>query len=883
MHDGADDPRVSTVMKAVPRTLAALVALFVHVPTLTLGQPTEAPPTPVVVAPRLVEFVEATYPPEAEAAGLEATVELILTIAIDGAVVEAEVATRVGNGFDEAALEAARRFRFTPATRDGVPTAARIRYRYVFERTALEPTVPDEGTEPVIPPDAPGRISGRLLAEDARPVVGADVVLTSGESRRAVSADDGTFVFDGLPAATYALEVTASALGSVSANEDVVAGTETAVLYRMTPTNSGAERDVEPERGIRAVVDPPAREVTRRTISREVLTSIPGTRGDALRAVEILPGVGRPAFGFGALIVRGAAPGDSEILLDGIPVPLLYHFGGLTSFMNSRLLERIDFYPGNFSSRFGRRMGGILEVTSRDPATDRLHGVAELSAIDASVLLEGPLTENLAMAGSFRRSTIDLVFAAVIPDDGSFRVTAAPVYYDYQHITTWRPTDRDRIKIRLYGSSDAFRLVLGDDASSDPDVRGAGRLVTRFNFFHASWDRTLNERTEQSIILQTGPTHVEFGLGDTFLFDGDFVQTYGRAEWRTRHTEHVRTIAGADVFSSSYNIAFRGPPPTQSEGGSNTSFEQSLDVSTQGYVVRPGAYFDIGIDFDDGDGVLNIGTRLDYYGEIQSVSFDPRIAAQWEVLPGLKLKAGVGLYSQPPEFQESNPEIGNENLQPIHSLHTGMGLDYQIDEGITVGLEGFYKYIWNRVVSTEDGEAPNFINEGIGRIYGAEVSGRIDPRDRNFYGFLSYTLMRSERQDHPGDEWRLFDFDQTHIFTAAFVYRLPRHWELGGTLRFVTGNPYTPVVGAAQNPLDPSYLPINGPQNSARNPYFNRLDIRVEKQWYFDRWKLAFFLDIQNVYNRANQEGITYSYDYQSSEIVSGLPIIPALGIRGEL
>ena len=43
-----------------------------------------------------------------------------------------------------------------------------------------------------------------------------------------------------------------------------------------------------------ATVEAPPREPTRRSISGEVLTEMPGTRGDALRAIEVLPSVGAP-------------------------------------------------------------------------------------------------------------------------------------------------------------------------------------------------------------------------------------------------------------------------------------------------------------------------------------------------------------------------------------------------------------------------------------------------------------------------------------------------------------------------------------------------------------------------------------------------------------
>ncbi|MBC7173745.1 MAG: TonB-dependent receptor, partial [Polyangiaceae bacterium] len=247
------------------------------------------------------------------------------------------------------------------------------------------------------------------------------------------------------------------------------------------------------------------------------------------------------------------------------------------------------------------------------------------------------------------------------------------------------------------------------------------------------------------------------------------------------------------------------------------------------------------------------------------------------------LKAGVGLFTQPPEFQESNPEIGNPNLDPIRSLHVSTGADYEIATGIEVGLEGFYKALWDRTVGTVNGAPPFFVTAGVGRIYGAELSGKIQPEGRDYFGYLSYTLSRSERQDRRGQDWRLFDYDQTHIFTAAYVHKLPRNWELGGTLRLVSGNPFTSVPGASNDLSTGVYTPFPGAVNSERSPLFNRLDIRAEKKWVFDAWRLAFFLDIQNVYNMQNREGIIYNFDYTENAPINGLPIIPALGIRGEM
>ena len=113
----------------------------------------------------------------------------------------------------------------------------------------------------------------------------------------------------------------------------------------------------------------PPREVTRRTLERREINRIPGTSGDALRSIQNLPGVARPPGLAGLLIVRGSAPQDTAIFVDGTEVPLIYHFGGLSSVIPTELLDRIDFYPGNFSARYGRVMGGIVDVGLRSPDT----------------------------------------------------------------------------------------------------------------------------------------------------------------------------------------------------------------------------------------------------------------------------------------------------------------------------------------------------------------------------------------------------------------------------------------------------------------------------------------------------------------------------------
>jgi TonB family protein len=835
------------------------------------GEETEQPP--LITPPRLIRFVEASYPQREGEEPQEVDVELDIVVGKDGLVTEAFVARSGGAEFDEAALAAVRQFVFEPARKDWEPIAAKIRYRYVFELQA--PT--EELTT--------GWLRGTvLLREDDSPAKGVAVEIIDDEGqpvRDLVAGPDGTFVVTDLSPGVYQVRVSGVAYGELAANEELVAGQVTQVIYRL----GSKKRDDYSGFGATAVIEAPPREVVKRTIDKEELTRIPGTRGDALRAVEILPGVARPPFGVGLLIVRGAAPQDSEFFIDGVSVPLIYHFGGLTSVYNSYLLEKIDFFPGNFSVRYGRRTGGILEVTTRDPATDQIHGVAEISVIDTFITLEGPLHEKVQMSGGLRRSLLDLIFPAVAPDD--IGVRQAPVYLDYQFKLAAQPTKKDRVRISAYGSNDRLQLFLNDAAGDDPAIRGQTQFSTSFYNNQLDWRRKLGKKAVQDIAVNVGPQKINFGLGNEFRLVGEFIDTYTRAEWRYQINDRVQLITGLDVVVTPVDLTYVGPQPGPSEGAGSQqgslAGEDNVLATINSTVVRPGLYFEANSRL--GDIVqLILGLRFDYFSEINDFAVDPRVTTIFSVRDDMRVKAGVGLFSQPPEFQESAPDIGNPNLNPLKAVHLGLGWEYDAFTQARFGVEGFYKYLWDRPVTTPGGVGPVFVNEGIGRIYGAEFSINFRPEQgRNYFGYLSYTLSRSERKDGPNEPWRLFDFDQTHILTLAFVYNFPRNWEIGGTFRLVSGNPTTPVIGSIYDALNDVYIPIDGRINSLRNPLFNELNVRVQKKWTFERWRLAVFLDIRNAYNFQNQEGIIYNFDYSQQTPLLGLPIIPSLGIRGEL
>jgi TonB family protein len=849
-------------------SLITAVATLLALPT-ALGaepEPAAAPLTP----PKLVGFVEAEYPAQAEPSTVPVEVELELLINAEGQVTEATATMPMGSPFEVAAMVAARKFSFEPARRGDKPIPARIRYRYVFAPP---------------PPPAPttGVLEGRVLTQDERPVVNAKIEVSAGDmARAALTGIDGTFRVDELPAGSYQIAISATDLLGFSSSESISVGEATSLTVRLAPAVTKVQESSEAlEFGATATVQAPPREVTKRTLPAEELNRVAGTRGDALRAIELMPGVARPPGGMGLVIIRGSAPTDSEVYLEGTAVPRLYHFGGLTSFVQGRLLDRIDMYPGNFSARFGRKLGGVVDVAVRDPKTDGLHAMLDINVIDASALVEGPVSEKVSVAAAFRRSYIDAWFGP-LANSADLAVSAAPVYYDYQAMATWRPREQDKVRVMFYGSTDNLKLVLKKPLDGDAAIRGNLKMATGFHRMQVQWLHQYGERVEQEVSLTTGPLNAQQGIGEALNLDLTAWETTARAEWRIRLGERVRLLAGMDSMFTYGDLEFTGPKLPAFEGdpsqNSPLAGRELRHLTYNAWIVRPAGYVELSVQATRAWQIV-AGLRADYYDEIERGTLDPRLVTRYQLRPGTTLKAGAGLFSQAPEIAQSLPEIGNPNLKPAHGQHYSLGLDQKFGP-LAMSVEGFYKRLDDLVVAGQGNEEP-LVNGGRGRIWGAELSLKSRLGERGF-AFLSYTFSRSRRNDY-GVTWRRFDYDQPHILTVSGSYRLGYGFELGSTFRYISGNPYTPVVGRIYDADYDMYRPVYGQVNSARNPAFYQMDVRIERVWKRSWGNVAAYLDVQNATNRRNPEGRYYNYDYTQSRTVPGLPIIPSLGVRGEL
>jgi hypothetical protein len=174
---------------------------------------------------------------------------------------------------------------------------------------------------------------------------------------------------------------------------------------------------------------------------------------------------------------------------------------------------------------------------------------------------------------------------------------------------------------------------------------------------------------------------------------------------------------------------------------------------------------------------------------------------------------------------------------------------------------------------------------------------RHDPVGRLF-GWVSYTLSHASRLDpyaceatEPEDRllgtggcWTLFDFDQTHIFSAQAGYDLP--FDLGVSLQvqYVTGNPSSEYDTGIYDVDSDTYNPFQvGANNGERLPPYFQTSVRIDKLWTLRKWQLDTYVDLLNAVRGVNPEFTVYNYDYTQSAYVRGLPFIPNVGIEARV
>jgi TonB family protein len=836
--------------------------------------------------PELLHSVAAVYPSSEADAGTEGTVVMEIDLGTDGAVTDARVVQSAGAAFDDSALAAVKQFVFSPAEIDGKPAAVRLQYSYRFfmRREVVEaPPAPDAG--PVT------NFTGRLIERGTRvPLPGA--VITLGD-REAYSSDDGSFAFSDVPVGRWKVVVTASDYERFEATEDIAQGQRTEVTYHVRKKVYGAYETV-----VRDVRE--KREVAQVTLRQEEIRLIPGTNGDAFRVVQNLPGVARAPFGLGQLVVRGSKAWDTRVYVDETLVPQLFHFGGLNSTFNSNLLETISFQPGNFGAPYGRAIGGLVEGDARTPAKNGYHGFVDVNLVDSSVLLEGPVGENWSISAAGRRSYIDallpFIFDTFIPSaKNALSFTVAPRYYDYQvHLEYRPPKGRTRFFVELFGSDDKLALLLPNPAF-DPEGRGTFGTGINYNRLVIGLDYVFSPSFKLRSRVSAGYDRLDVNIGSDIYLNGTQFPASSRQTFDLDVASWLQVSFGLDLYLLPIVADSQSPPSSVFKANviPDPFVSRNLVSSkTTTVAFEPGVFAEAVVK-PRADLKIVAGVRGDYETYMQRGWVDPRVALFWQAYEDLTVKAAAGLYHQTPDYRTGllSPVYGNPNLLPEAGSHYMVGLEKRFSDAVTLDVQGYYKDLFHQARATLQQGAgadltmdvmdPRYLSNGRGRAYGLEILLR-HQLTKNFFGWISYSLSRSERDYHGGQQWGPGQFDQPHNLILIGSYKLPYDFIFGVRLRYVSGPLNTPFVAAIYDANGNYYLPVPGPEYSRRLPDFFQLDVRLDKRFVFKSWMLSVYLDVQNVTNQKNVESVVNNYDYTKEAYLTGLPILPVLGMKGE-
>lgn len=617
--------------------------------------------------------------------------------------------------------------------------------------------------------------------------------------------------------------------------------------------------------------------ISLRTVGIAEIERNPGGNRDISNVLKSFPGVAStPAFR-NDIIIRGGAPNENRFFLDGIEVPVINHFqtqgasGGPVGIINVNLIKEVNFLSGAFPANRGNALSSVLEFNQVDGSSDKWKYRFALGSSDAGITAQGPVGKKTTFIGSFRASYLQFLFQAL-------RLPFLPTYYDYQMKWKIKFDRKNELSIIGLGAIDRFRLNLKDNETELQHYQLSILPVNnQWNYTIGLAYRHFGDKGNHLLVASRNMLdnrafkHVDNDV--TKPKTQDFVSREIENKLRYEYTARVGTwkfSGGAGFEYARYTVSTFNRFNTTT-GVDSIRSSSALDLyigSLFGQVSK--TFFKERL-------ALSLGLRTDLNSYNQSMAnplnqLSPRFSASVKVKEWFNINANIGRYYQRPQytvmgFRDNNGVLVNKenNIKYIRSDHVVAGLEFIPTKSTRVTVEGFYKWYANYPFGLRDSislanQGANFgvvgnvpvDSRGKGRAYGAELLVQ-QKLYKGFYGILAYTFVVSEFTDKNGN-YVPSSWDNRHILTLTAGYKIKRNWEVGARWRFVAGQPFTPI-DTALSVIIPVFDAVGfGIQdterlNTQRSSSFHQLDIRVDKTFFFKKWSLNLYLDIQNVYN----------------------------------
>ncbi|MEP2294720.1 TonB-dependent receptor plug domain-containing protein, partial [Algoriphagus sp.] len=612
----------------------------------------------------------------------------------------------------------------------------------------------------------------------------------------------------------------------------------------------------------------------------------PGGNRDISRVIQALPGVASTPSFRNDILIRGGAPNENKFYVDDIEVPVINHFatqgssGGPVGILNVNLIKSMDLVAGGFAANRMNALSSFFEIQLKEGRRDKMATQLTVGASELTLSNEGPIGEKTTYLLSARRSYLQ----------GLFRVIGLPflpTFNDFQLKTTTKINDKTELTFIGVGAIDKF--VLNEDV---PDNETEDERVDRLYLLGVlpgqnQWNYTTGLRLKR--FRENG--FWTFVLSRNML-NNESVKYAGNDEsseqnllfnYTSQESEN-KFRAENSIFGNGYTLKYGGNYEYSRYYIRN--FDRAT-LASQGETVieRSTSFFNSYGAFVSGSKSL-LDERLLLTGGIRMDGSDfgksaqnplnqisPRFSASYQLRSNLFLTANAGIYYQKPPYTvlgyRERGELVNQNndVKFIRNSQLIAGIEVQSpSKNRRFTAEAFYKYYSNYPSSIRNGISLANLgadfgvigNEPVesnskGRAYGLEFLAQ-QRLFNNFYGIASLTLVRSEFTNPNTDGYIASSWDNRVIVSLTAGKRFGNNWELGARWRFVGGTPYTPF-DYDESSLISNWDLRNQPIldytqiNAVRLGGFHQLDLRLDKKYYFKKWNLNWYIDIQNAYN----------------------------------
>lgn len=721
-----------------------------------------------------------------------------------------------------------------------------------------------------------GIVQGRISdANTNEPIPFANVIL-QGTTVGASSDLDGNYEITGVKPDLYNVEVSFLGYKSVVEYEVQVFNNKPALVnFKLEEDSKTLDAVVVKANPFEKKEESP---VSLRTIGVNEIERNPGGNRDISKALQSLPGVASSVAFRNDIIIRGGAPNENRFYLDGIEVPNINHFatqgasGGPVGLINVNFIREVEFFSGAFPANRGNSLSSVLNFKMKDPRQDRIGGNFTLGANDAGITIEGPIAPGHSFMFSYRRSYLQLLFSVL-------GLPFLPTYDDFQLKYKARINDKNEIVVVGLGAIDQFKLNLSDDLDEDQKrIVDVLPVNNQWNYtLGVNWKNYREKGYSELVVSRNMLNNNAFKYADNIEADTNLILDYKSQEienkvrfennWRDKGW---KINYGVLYEFARYNNSTFNRVSLPDGQLFDINYASSIDIH------KWGAFGQVSRSFVSGRLLLSLGARVDgnsYSTQMAKTyeTFSPRFSVSYAFNDNFNLNANVGRYFQLPPYtslgfrDNSGTLVNRENgLKYIASNHGVLGFEYINQIGLKVSVEGFFKYWQDYPFILRDSISLANLGADFGVIGNTEVSSENDGRAygvellvqqklwKGFYGILAYTWVRSEFQDRNGD-FVPSAWDAQHLISLTGGKKFKRNWEVGARWRFTGGSPYTPadVETSALIPvwnINRSGVADFSQLNTERLKPAHFLDIRVDKKWFFKKWALNIYIDVQNVY-----------------------------------